>query len=188
MIISRTALALAIGASAAAHAATVPETAHMLIADYALVSSTSAPGTKWVYTKARIKARRLDAQHLVLFLSCEWGQWPRDACHDWWVVRQRPDGLYLQDLNTGGMSVRFDPATRTLSMTMEGAQDDVRTDLFRADPAARPDPMLERRMKRAESSFAATVAEPAFGKPARWDFTRQRIYPGAAPASAQNAR
>lgn len=162
---------------ASAQATTVPAAAQTLVTDYTLVSSTAAPDVKWVYTRAHIKARRLDAQHLVLYFACEWAKWPKDACYDWWVVRQRPDGLYLQDLNTGGMQVRFDPATGTITMTMQGAQQDVRTDIFRPASAPVADAVLERRLKRAESSFAATVAEPAFGKPARWDFTRQRIYP-----------
>lgn len=176
---SVTTLACALAATlhAPVQAQSAAQAADRLVGHYGLVSSTSAPDTKWVYTKARIKVRRLDARHLVLYFSCEWTSWPKDACYDWWVVRQRPNGLYLQDLNTGGMGMRFDAATRTLTMTTEGARDDVRTDVFRPEAAPPADAVLERRLKRAESSFAATVAEPAFGRPARWDFTRQRVYP-----------
>ncbi|QYF92716.1 hypothetical protein KY495_18560 [Massilia sp. PAMC28688] len=172
-------MGLALSLHAPARAVSVSEAADRMVAHYTLVSSTSAPDARWVYTKARLKVRRLDAQHLVLYFSCQWASWPGDACFDWWVVRQHASGLYLQDLNTGGMGVRFDPTSRTLTMTMEGAGKDVRTDVFRPGPSPAPDAVLERRMKRAENSFNATVAEPAFGKPARWDFTRQRVYPPA---------
>lgn len=172
-----TLLWLGLALHAPARAYSPGEAASRLVADYTLVSSTSAPDAGWVYTKARLKVRRLDAQHLVLYVSCEWARWPRDACFDWWVVRRHATGLYLQDLNTGGMAVRFDPASRTLTMTMEGAGDDMRTDVFRPGSAQLQDAVLERRMQRAENSFNATIAEPAFGKPARWDFTRQRVYP-----------
>ena len=157
--------------------ARLPDAAQVLAARYTLASSSSAPDARWVYTQARIKVRRLDARHLVLYFSCEWARWPKDACYDWWVVRQRADGLYLQDLNTGAMGVRIDPVSGTLTMTMAGAGRDVRTDVFTPDPAPRPSAVLARRMQRAEASFAATVAEPAFGQPARWEFTRLRIYP-----------
>lgn len=153
------------------------DAARVLASRYTLASSTSAPDARWVYSKARIKVQRLDQRHLVLYFSCEWARWPKDACYDWWVVRQRPDGLFLQDLNTGAMGMRIDPASGTLTMTMAGAGEDVRTDVFIPDAAPQASAVLERRMRRAEASFAATVAEPAFGKPARWDFTRLRIHP-----------
>lgn len=180
-----TAAALLLATAVSAQAQTVAAVAASMAGEYTLASSTTTrAGSHWRYTGARVAIARLDPQYLAFYQACEWAGSPKAVCSDWHVLQQRADGIWLQDTNTASMGMRFDPATRTLTMTMESVDGEVRTDVYLPATEALRDPALVRRLKRAERSFRDTIAEKAFGKYTRWDYTRLRVYPPpAAPAA-----
>lgn len=182
----RIAAALALFTALSAQGQTVPEVASAMAGEYTLASSTTTdPKSNWRYARSRVAIVRLDPQYLAFYQACEWVKSPKEACDDWHVLQQRADGIWLQDTNTGSMGMHFDPSTRTLTMTMESVNGEVRTDVFRPDSEPLRDPALMRRLKRAERNFRDTIAEKAFGKYTRWDYTRLRVYPPVAPQKAR---
>ncbi len=148
-----------------------------MVADYRLISSTTAPDGNWKFTKARLAVSRLDDRHLLIRMACEWEDSPKEACGDWWTAQMRNDGLYLQDTNTESLAMRFDPATRTWTLIRHGydVAGTVRTDVFGVDEQPDTDPALMRRMKKAQSSFDASIKLKSFGHYGKWDYKRAQI-------------
>lgn len=120
--------------------------------EYELTSSTAAPVSNWVYSKAHISIRKLDDHHLVILFACEWKREPKAACDDYYFAQWRDGGLWMQDMNTDALRVYFDPSTRTLTMISRAVDTkaSVRRDVFSPVSVAPKDANLARRLKRSE--------------------------------------
>jgi hypothetical protein len=150
---------------------------HAIEGDYNLVSSATAPGSNWVFTKAHISVRKLDERHLVILFACAWKREPKAACDDHYFAQWRDGGLYMQDMNTDLMRIYFDPTSRALTMIRRGVDDKatVRRDVFVPTDGAPIDATLARRLKRAEKSYTHPESARVFGPYSKWKYENNRI-------------
>lgn len=123
---------------------------------YTLVSSTAYEfNPMWRFTKARLEVSRVDQRHMLIAMACQWADAPTAMCDEWWLAQIREGSLYLQDLNTESIAVRFDLSTRTITIVNGNAPtgETRRTDVFKRDPTPAFDKAMTRRMKRARWAF-----------------------------------
>lgn len=168
--------ALALFASCTAAFAQSPIAA--IEGEYKLTSSTAVPASKWGFNKAHISVRKLDEQHVVILMSCEWKDEPKGSCDDYYFAKWRDDGLYLQDMNTDGFfRMYFDPATRVFTVIWRGAdrKGSIRRDIYGPAKGAPEDATLARRLKRAEKSYVHPNNVRAFGTHDKWKYEVNRI-------------
>ena len=157
------------------HAATT--TIDVLPGEYNLTSSTTAPLSNWVYSKAHVSVRKLDERHVVILFACEWKRNPKAACDDHYFAQWRDGGLYLQDMNTDALRIYFDPATRALTMISRAvdAKASVRRDVFAPVDGAPDDAVLARRLIRSEKSYVDPENLRVFGPYSKWKYENNRI-------------
>jgi hypothetical protein len=166
---------LLLAACGIAHAA--PPTVEALEGEYKLASSTTVPASNWGFNKAHITIRKLDDRHVVILFACEWKREPKAACDDFYFAQWRDGGVYMQDMNTDGMRMYFDPATRTLAMISRGvdAKASVRRDLFTPADGPPVDATLARRMKRTHANSVHKENIRVFGAYTKWKYENNRI-------------
>ncbi|KRC02740.1 hypothetical protein [Duganella sp. Root198D2] len=168
--------ALAFLASCTAASAQSPIAA--IEGEYKLTSSTAVPASKWGFTKAHISIRKLDEQHVVILLSCEWKDEPKAKCDNYYFAKWRDDSLYLQDMNTDGFfRMYFDPAARIFTVIWRGSdrKGSIRRDVYGPANGAPEDAALIRRLKRAEKSYVDPDNVRAFGTHDKWTYDANRI-------------
>jgi hypothetical protein len=159
----------------AAPAALAQPTLDDVVGEYHLVSSTTAPLTKWRHTKGRISIRKLDERHVMILLACQWRDSPNSVCDDHYFAQWREGGLWLQDMNVFDNRMYFDPAERSLTMVSRGVNGAVRRDVFKETTAPLTDPALQRRMRRAQSSAEHPENRRVFGHYSKREYLHHRI-------------
>ena len=149
----------------------------MLEGGYTLESSTTAPAGNWVYTQAYISIHRLDERHVLILLACEWKREPKAACSDYFYAQAREDGVYMQDMNTDGLRLYFDPASRNLTLISRAAdaRASVRRDVFLPTGRLPDDPALGRRLKRAQANADNKENQRVFGHYSKRPYEKNRI-------------
>lgn len=151
--------------------------ADAMVGNYRLFSFTVEPTHKnWFFTKGRLQIKRLDQKHLLIQLACEWKGEPKAQCWEWTTARQGSDGIFLVFKGNDAQKMRFDPATRTLTVTMEGGNA-TRTDVYVPDDSPVTDPALLRRFRHGLASFEGTIKDKNYGHYRDEDYTKTRIYP-----------
>jgi hypothetical protein len=145
--------------------------------EYRLASSSTAPVSKWSYTKAHVTIRKLDDGHLLILLACEWKSEPKAVCGDHMYTQRRGDDLWLQDMNTDAMRLYFNPAARTFTIISRGFDPNgsVRRDVFTPAGAPPDDAALLRRMKRQQTGADSKENLRVFGHYSKWGYTKNRI-------------
>lgn len=149
----------------------------MLEGGYTLESSTTAPAGNWVYTQAYISIHQLDDRHALILLACEWKREPKAACSDYFHAQLRDGGVYMQDMNTDGLRLYFDPASRTLTLISRAADApaSVRRDVFLPTGRLPDDPALSRRLKRAQGNAENRENQRVFGHYSKRSYLKNRI-------------
>lgn len=163
--------------AAAALAVCAAAPAQELAPEYRLVSSTTAPVSKWSYSKGHISVRPLDERHVLILFACEWKNEPKATCGDYYFAQRREDGLWLQDMNTDAMRLYYNPDERTFTIISRGYDGprSVRRDVFAAAGAPPDDPALVRRMKRQQAGADSKENLRVFGHFSKWEYSHNRI-------------
>lgn len=169
------AAAAVLAAMWAAPAALAQPSLDGVVGEYHLVSSTTAPLTKWRYTKGRLSIKKLDDRHVLILLACEWRDVPKSVCDEHYYAQWRDGGLWLQDMNTFAMRMYIDPAERIVTIISRGGGGTVRRDVFKATAADLTDPALLRRLKRAQAGADSKENLRVFGHYSKWDYQEHRI-------------
>lgn len=148
-----------------------------LVGEYNLGSSITAPPSSWGYTKARLSVRKLDDKHVIMLLACEWKDEPKAICADYYYAEQRRASVYLQDMNTDGLHLYFDPSTRRLTMVSlaSDANGSVRHDVYVPTTTPLTEPALVRRMKREQANSESKETLRVFGPYSKWTYQHNRI-------------
>jgi hypothetical protein len=145
--------------------------------DYSLVSSSTAPVSKWGYAKGRISIKKLDDKHISILLGCGWKDEPKAVCSDQYYAQWHDGGLFLQDMNTDLERWYFDPAAHTITVISRGldARETVRRDVYKATGIPLTDPALIRRMKRKQAAVDDKESLRVFGHYSKWKYLNNRI-------------
>jgi hypothetical protein len=164
-------------AMAAAASACAQSSVADLVGEYALASSTTAPVSKWGYSKGRVSIRKLDDRHLLILLSCEWKREPKAVCSEHYFAQWHDGGIYMQDMNMDSERWYFDPATRKLTVVSRGADEkaSVRRDVYAPTDAELTDPALVRRLNRALKLSTDKENLRVFGHYSKWTYQNNRI-------------
>jgi hypothetical protein len=142
------------------------------VSEYSLVSSTTSPIGSWRFSKGRLSVKQLDRRHYLFVIACEWTALPAAGCYQWWTAQERDGLLYMSSMNSN-RSVRFDPATRRLTLTMDkmDSENTVRIDEFVQEDAPLTDKGLIAAMKEANESFQMAYKHPDLGHYSNWAHT-----------------
>ncbi|SHH44055.1 hypothetical protein [Massilia sp. CF038] len=164
----------ALSVSLISHAQTPPVS---LEGNYGLVSSDTAPVSKWGFSKSRITIKKIDDKHLLILLACEWKREPKAVCSEHYYAQWQESGLFIQDMNTDPMRLYYNPSTRTLTWIQRGydAKASVRRDVYTIDNTELTDPALVRRMKREQGNADSKENLRVFGPPQGYAYTNNRI-------------
>lgn len=148
-----------------------------IVGDYQLVSSKTVPDSKWGYAKARVAIRSLGNNYLSIVIACGWKDIPKSSCSDRFYARQREDGIYIQDVNTFGFRMYFEPASRRLTFISRGLDKvgSVRHEVYAPTTAPITDPDLSRRMRREQRYVDEDIQKNISRKLGRETFTENRI-------------
>lgn len=147
------------------------------VGEYQLVSSTTAPASTWRYTKGHVSIRKLDERHALILLACNWRDSPKSACDDHYYAQWRDGGLWLQDMSAANARFYFDPVERSLTLISQGydARATVRRDVYKATAAPLADPVLVRRLRRAESNADSKEMRRLYGHHSKWKYLEDRV-------------
>lgn len=148
-----------------------------IVGDYQLISSKTVPNSKWGYAKARVAIRSLGDNYLSIVIACGWKDIPKSSCSDRFYARQREDGIYIQDVNTFGFRMYFEPGSRRLTFISRGfdAARSVRHEVYAATSAPLTDPDLARRMRREQRYVDEDIQKNISRKLGKETFSENRI-------------
>ena len=148
-----------------------------IVGDYQLISSKTVPNSKWGYAKARVAIRSLGDNYLSIVIACGWKDIPKSSCSDRFYARQGEDGIYIQDVNTFGFRMYFEPASRRLTFISRGfdAARSVRHEVYAPTTAPLTDPDLARRMRREQRYVDEDIQKNISRKLGKETFTENRI-------------